>query len=215
MKILVAITSIACSVSAAFLSNHTIVEVETCDQNWNCSSNPVTIGCCNGICTEYTDETHCADTNNRPLTAFCTENSQCGDSCCSLSASICVAPLLDCKHQLPLWAFATIITVIFIGLLICYKLADRMEKKQKKIKREKKEDQHYVDANSADQSKSKSSASKKSQVSTSNVSKRNNKSPSHNAEEKLGDMDDNRISAHFNTIDTKTQELLLQYKEVE
>ena len=199
MKNLFAITIFASSVIGQGVQNAT-----TCSDNWDCP-NVYTMGCCQGMCIEYggADKELCADTTNRPLEAPCDVNVQCGDSCCSQTRNICVAPLLDCKKQLPLWAFITAVSTIFVFLGVCWKVADAAEKKTKKRRREKREEENYVDTeNNSDRN------TKKSAVSGSRVS--NRKSPKTEIpEQKLGAMQrDNRKSAHFANPNENKEKLL-------
>ena len=146
MKHLLAITIFLTSVVASAGLNETIL----CSDNWDCPD-VINMGCCQGTCIQYNgpDKALCAETTNRPLEAICEENFQCGDSCCSQHRNICVAPLLDCQHQLPLWAFCTALTSVFILLVICWKCADTAEKARKKKRREKREEAGYIEDNSS------------------------------------------------------------------
>ena len=57
----------------------------TCDNNFDCEDT-LNFGCCNKKCVNYKlEEAECQLTPNRPLYAFCTDNQQCGDSCCGLT----------------------------------------------------------------------------------------------------------------------------------
>ena len=107
--------------------------------------NPV-LGCCgigvmvDGVlvgktCTLYTDK-KCDGLQNRPLNSPCANNLQCADSCCSLEDDVCVAPLLNCKNQIPLWLFMTILGAMLAIILLAWKITDHYEKKDKKAKRQ-------------------------------------------------------------------------------
>ena len=112
-----------------------------------------------------------------------------------------MAPLLDCKTQLPLWAFATIITTTFVFLGVCWKIADIREKKMKKARRERREADHLVNEAGNSEMGIGGTSTRNSKMSNSNLSRRKvTTSMDFSADKKLGSMSgDNRPSAHFAT----------------
>ena len=62
---------------------------------------------------------------------MCEFNDQCGDTCCGAESNQCVAPLLDCKDQMPLAAFISVMSISLLALLVLYYLFDRLERKRK------------------------------------------------------------------------------------
>ena len=112
-------------------------ELRPCNNNFDCVD-PVIEGCCGGFCRNYQLYADvCNNTQNRPLYAYCEYTDQCGDQCCGYDQDECVPPLLDCKGQLPLWAFNAIMGGIFIALAVIYYVVDWLEKKRRKERFEK------------------------------------------------------------------------------
>ena len=175
-------------------------ELQNCTSNFECNNpNPVVMGCCPSdpsdpnsqkYCYEYT-ESLCTEIENRPLDAYCTENKQCGDSCCGQDSGKCVAPLLDCKGQLPIWAFSTIILSLFTFLFIFWKVLDH---KEKQYKRKKKEESDATKATEETEQRS-------------DKSERASRKKSRTREQKIGqsmefpNREDMRVSGNFGGVD--------------
>ena len=117
------------------------VAQQICTSNYDCPDLSQQ-GCCGGICTNYANFTDTCRVNvkNRPIGALCSHNLDCSSACCGNTGSKsneCVAPLLDCKNQIPISAFILIVVILLAVLSMIFIALSRMEEKAKRKKLEK------------------------------------------------------------------------------
>ena len=114
---------------------------QICTSNYDCPD-LAQQGCCGGICTNYSNFTATCQVTvkNRPMGAMCTENLDCSSACCGNTGSRsdeCVAPLLDCKNQIPITAFILIVIILIAVLSLIFIAPARKEEKAKRQKIER------------------------------------------------------------------------------
>ena len=72
--------------------------------------------------------------------AMCRENLDCSSACCGNTGSKsdeCVAPLLDCKNQIPITAFILIVLLLITVLSLIFIALTRKEARAKRQKLER------------------------------------------------------------------------------